>query len=930
MDIFSLTGKIAVEYSDAVRGLDRVSDAASDAADELNEVDGAARDAGESVNDAGDAARDADSGFTIWKGTISNLVSNAITSLISKCTELAGKIVDLTKTAVGNYADYEQLVGGVETLFGESADTIIGYADTAYKTAGLSANDYMETATSFAASLIQGLGSDTEAAVRLTDLAITDMSDNANKMGTDISSIQAAYQGFAKQNYTMLDNLKLGYGGTQSEMIRLINDSGILNEEISSLDGITFDQMIEAIHAVQDNLGITGTTAAEAGSTISGSWSSVKSLFQNILTKVGSELAPTVMGFLSQLSEWMENVDWDAFAEGVGEAFGSLFDWISTIDFTSFFQSAIEGVTSFIQGLGSLVSKVVSVIQAVQNFADLFNTLAPIIAGVTAAVLAYKAAMAISSLIQGVSAAMNGMTIAQYALNLAMSLNPIGIVIALIAGLVTAIVVLWNKNEGFRNLVIRVWEAIKTAFGTAINAIKGFFTGLVDKISEALSSAWNTITSAFNAVVEFFQGVWDTVSGVFNTVVEGFKNVWSRVVEIFNDIIDAVSSAWETVKNAVQVAIMLIGEILSAAFQIITLPFRFIWENCKEYVFAAWEWIKEKVSAALDAISNTITTIWNAIVSFLTPILEGIKNTFNNIWNAIKNTVTTVVNAIKTTITTVWNAIKSVITTVLNAIKTTVTNIWNNIKTTVTNTVNNVKNTVTNVFNAIKSTITSILNGIKSVFSSVWNSIKSTVTTVINGIKSGISSGLNAAKGTVTSVLNGIKSTFTNVFNGIKSFLNPVISWLKGIFNFSWSLPKIKLPHFSISGSFSLNPPSIPHFSVSWYKKAMEDGMIMNSPTIFGFDKKSNQFLGGGEAGSETVVGTDNLMGMIQTAVTQQNEALIERFERLISILVQFFPQILSGMQRQVVLDTGAVVGELAPAMDTELGRIIGYKERGN
>ena len=306
MDIFSLVGKISVQYSDAIDNIDRVSRAADDAAESLNDVDDAAEEAGKSVKDSGDSAEKANGGFTTWKATLANLASNAISSVISKCTELAGKMVELTKTAVGNYAEYEQLVGGVETLFKDSSGKLIQYAEGAYKTAGLSANDYMSTATSFAASLIQGLGGDTAKAVEITNLAITDMSDNANKMGTDMESIQNAYQGFAKQNYTMLDNLKLGYGGTQEEMIRLINDSGILNEEISSLDGITFDQMIAAIHAIQDNLGITGTTAAEAGSTIQGSWGSIQSGYRKLILnhsfrRVLMGLFPSLKGLVISL-----------------------------------------------------------------------------------------------------------------------------------------------------------------------------------------------------------------------------------------------------------------------------------------------------------------------------------------------------------------------------------------------------------------------------------------------------------------------------------------------------------------------------------------------------------------------------------------------------------------------------------------------------
>lgn len=187
----------------------------------------------------------------------------------------------IVKSSLGVVANMEQQVGGVETLFKDSAKTVIRNANNAFKTAQLSANDYMSTVTSFSASLLQGLGGDTAKAAEIADMAIIDMADNANKMGTNMQDIQNAYQGFAKQNYTMLDNLKLGYGGTQSEMVRLINDSGILNEKIEDLDNVTFDQMIQAIHKVQQNLGITGTSAKEASTTIEGSVNSAKAAWEN-------------------------------------------------------------------------------------------------------------------------------------------------------------------------------------------------------------------------------------------------------------------------------------------------------------------------------------------------------------------------------------------------------------------------------------------------------------------------------------------------------------------------------------------------------------------------------------------------------------------------------------------------------------------------
>ena len=226
----------------------------------------------------------------------SNLLGDAIKSGVKA---VASGIKSLISGAVESYGEYEQLVGGVETLFGSSADTVIKNAENAYKTAGLSANAYMETVTSFSASLLQSMGNDTEAAAKKADLALTDMSDNANKMGTDMQSIQNAYQGFAKQNYTMLDNLKLGYGGTKEEMARLIEDAAKLkglygaDAALYANKGVNGDLsiIIDAIHTVQTEMGITGTTALEASTTVEGSISSMKAAYQNFVTGLGDQNA---------------------------------------------------------------------------------------------------------------------------------------------------------------------------------------------------------------------------------------------------------------------------------------------------------------------------------------------------------------------------------------------------------------------------------------------------------------------------------------------------------------------------------------------------------------------------------------------------------------------------------------------------------------
>lgn len=217
--------------------------------------------------------------------------AKAATAAVAAASAAVGVLI---KQSIADYGEYEQLVGGVETLFKDSAGTVQGYAKDAYKTAGLSANEYMETVTSFSASLLRSMGNDTQAAAKKADLAITDMADNANKMGTDMQSIQNAYQGFAKQNYTMLDNLKLGYGGTKEEMQRLIDDANALNAAQGNYTNYTIESyadIVDAIHTVQTEMGITGTTALEASTTIEGSISSMKAAWSNFVTGLGNDNA---------------------------------------------------------------------------------------------------------------------------------------------------------------------------------------------------------------------------------------------------------------------------------------------------------------------------------------------------------------------------------------------------------------------------------------------------------------------------------------------------------------------------------------------------------------------------------------------------------------------------------------------------------------
>lgn len=336
---------------------------------------------GKSMDDAGDDAEDAgekSGGFlSKLKNGLSQLspVASAVVKGLAAVTAAAAAVFTaVAKQSIVDYSDYEQLVGGIETLFKSSSDKVIAYANNAYKTAGLSANAYMETVTSFSASLLQGLGGDTEAASVIADQAITDMSDNANKMGTDMEMIQNAYQGFAKQNYTMLDNLKLGYGGTAGEMARLINDSGVLGDTMKvteqTVNEVSFDKIIEAIHVVQTNMGITGTTAKEASETIQGSVSAMRAAWKNFTTG----MADDTQDFDTLVDNVVDSVD--TVADNVIPRIQKLLPRLTQglSDLTQRLSSKIPGLLSKV-----LPSFIRSTTKIVQNIAGTLTKSLPVI-----------------------------------------------------------------------------------------------------------------------------------------------------------------------------------------------------------------------------------------------------------------------------------------------------------------------------------------------------------------------------------------------------------------------------------------------------------------------------------------------------------------------------------------------------------------------
>ena len=369
-----------------------------------------------------------------------------------------------------------------------------------------------------------------------------------------------------------------------------------------------------------------------------------------------------------------------------------------------------------------------------------------------------------------------------------------------------------------------------TAIGTIMSAgskLAGLFSGIktaVTVLGGGLKALWAVMMA--NPIVLVIAAVAALVAGfiyLWNHC-EGFRQFW---INLWEGIKTAVSTAWQAITTGLQ-----------TAWQTISTTAQTVWNGIKEFFSGLWEGIKTVFSTAVTVIGTTLSTAWTTISTVASTAWTAITSTLSKAWENIKTNAATTWDNIKTKIGTAWENIKAKTGTTLENLKTNVSTAWGNMKT----------------------NIGTAMDNIKSVCATAWSNIKTNATTAMTNIRTAVSTGLSNVRSTASNILTSVRTTFTNVFNGIKSHVSGVVSWLKGIFNFSWSLPHIKLPHFSISGSFSLNPPSIPTFSVSWYKSAYDEAMIFQQPTVFG----ANGF--GDGNGSEVVVGDQHLIDLIREA----------------------------------------------------------------
>ena len=613
---------------------------------------------------------------TVMKNVAATVAATAAAAFVA----VAAGVTALVKKSIESYAEYEQLVGGVETLFKDSASVVQNYANNAFRTAGLSANEYMATVTSFSASLLQSLGGDTAAAAAVADMAIIDMADNANKMGTSMESIQNAYQGFAKQNYTMLDNLKLGYGGTKEEMQRLLADA-------TALSGIEYDinnlnDVYTAIHVIQEELGVAGTTAKEASSTIQGSLASMKAAWSNLVTGLADE-----------------NADFDALLN-------NFIDTVVTFgeNLIPRIEIALGGVVKLIEGLApkivellpQLVTSILpKAIAAVKSILDSITAVLPsliqaimdLVPDLISAILGAVPDL-ISAVIDSVDAIIKSL-----ADTLPKILATIGELIPeIIQTLIDAIPVL---IEGTVELLMAIVEAIPLVIPPLIAAlpqlIDSLITTLVENIPVLIDGALSLYKALIDAIPIIIPEIIDALPQIINSIVDALVDAIPMLLEGYIDMFMAFVDAIPVVIPAL---IEAIGGLIKIAFE------HFL--NLHTKLQELFEKIKTMMSEKMQQAKDKVAQIFDAIRSAISEKITAAKDKVNSVFTNIKDGITQKITDAKTSATNLFENIKSSITTKINAAKESVLSIFDNIKNGIKTKITDAKNTVGNIIDTIK------------------------------------------------------------------------------------------------------------------------------------------------------------------------------------------------------------------------------------
>lgn len=706
-----------------------------------------------------------------------------------KAVVVAAGIGKVIGAALSEGAALQQSLGGIETLFKDSADKVKGFANEAYRTTGLSANKYMENVTGFSASLLQSLGGDTNKAAETANMAMIDMSDNANKMGTSMESIQMAYQGFAKQNYTMLDNLKLGYGGTKQEMQRLLADAEKLTGVKYNINNLS--DVYSAIHAIQENLDITGTTAKEAASTFTGSFESMKAAAQNVLGKlaIGENILPSLRALLDTtstfmfnnflpmlgnifsglgvvLSEGISNVVSQVFGESIGNAVNGQLSRVVGI-FQTFFDMIFgslnrEDNVDILEALGFSKSAANQIVNIAENIRETFINIGSAIGDILGI-----AGEFVSELL-GIESGEQGVNLLGTAFELLSS------ALKGVSSFIKDITSFFKENQAAADLLKTAIVALGVGipvvefatFIASLGGIPGIFaiiqtaiTGFAASATAAISAipivGW--IAAAVAALAWFFTQT-ETGKAIFQDFMTWLSSLWETIApgltEVWNNMVTAATTAWnamvEFVTPIIQAVVDFIKSIWNDIYQwfdenqaLIQQVFQIYWNAIQTYIQTIMSVIQVIIEAYMNTIGPFIEATWNNICTVVVTAWEFIKNSIQTVIDVIQGIIKAVMLAITGDWNGAWDAIRGIGDT-----------IWNGI----------VKNAQI-IFNGFVQILSNIWETIKSVASSAWETLKSTVLGLINGIVNGAQTAWNTMKQAVSSLVSNVIS----IFNGIKN-----------------------------------------------------------------------------------------------------------------------------------------------------------------
>lgn len=866
------------------------------------------------------------------KGSISSILSGESSDAGSKAGALAGSnLVGAVKgiiataglsavvgKALTEGAALQQSIGGIETLYKDSSAKMIEYANQAYKTAGLSANAYMEQSTSFAASLVSSLGGDTAKAAEAANQAIIDMADNSNKMGTSLSSIQNAYAGFAKQNYTMLDNLKLGYGGTKSEMERLIADANEYRKEQGLNSDLTIDSyadIITAIESVQEKQHIAGTTAKESMTTIQGAATATKAAWKNVLTAIAGG---------GNIKKAMKQLTTSLFGGKEGE--GLLNQVIPRI------QQIMEGVGEFVATAAPLIA---------DKLPALVTAILPSL--LTAAGSLIKAlARAIPGLLSAV-----WQTIKSVAPTLWSTIKDIATGIpGALAGIMDSIgnwvttsgpTLLAKGKELFDNLVNGIADGITNIGDTLLNisdAITSWISGNLDSFSSSGQSIWDGIVSG--------------LSGAIGTIGTALAGVGTKILEWING--DGLSTLyengmalWEKIKEGFTNALSDIGTLV---LKIITGIGTWITQNYDSIAQAG----KNILSYIIEGFVSVATDVATGMLALITAAVSWIIANSGTILSTGKTIVTYIINGIIEAVKTIGKGFVDLVTNIATWISENSPSIselgesildW--IVTGISNAISNIKDGFNGMVAQISEKVTTLSASLSNIGLTILTKIKNGIANNISKVKEGLSGLVGALREKVTSlatslsnvgslivtkIVDGIKDLAEKIKNKIQSALNAVA---QHTFIFS---PKVNATTGKVeAGAYSGHNQE--------YAKAKNAPYLFTKSTVFG--RYNGESLIAGEAGPEMLLGVNKLNAMLYQSVQGGMQSMMGQMQEMISglqgsgnamleakildVLERYLPNI---ADRQIVLDSGAIAGAIAPGVNSALGAEVVNRRRYN